>query len=148
MRTGAAENGGCECRRCETREWRYNENDVIIPGLWRYGDWRHVATGCTAVVLADGRWCSAFRKVTVGLALHWRKVFRVTYSVLKWIASKIIQCQLYIENRKRNVGISDRASVDDVDAKLFISAGIDAACFCWNLRSLCHIIYLFEKNSD
>ena len=57
-------------------EWRYNENDVImrteaasaasavgarrqneddvtmtIAGLWRYGDWRHVATGCTALVL-------------------------------------------------------------------------------------------------
>jgi len=52
-------------------EWRHNENDVImrtgaasavgarrhhdndvtmaIAGLWRYGDWRHVATGCTAL---------------------------------------------------------------------------------------------------
>jgi len=32
---------------------RYNENDVTmtIAGLWRYGDWRHVATGCTALVL-------------------------------------------------------------------------------------------------
>ena len=31
---------------------RHNENDVAmtIAGLWRYGDWRHVATGCTAVV--------------------------------------------------------------------------------------------------
>ena len=30
---------------------RLNENDVtmIIAGLWRYGDWRHVATGCTAL---------------------------------------------------------------------------------------------------
>ena len=28
------------------------ENDVTmrIAGLWKYGDWRHVATGCTAVV--------------------------------------------------------------------------------------------------
>ena len=34
-------------------EWRHKENDVImiIDGLWRYGDWRHVATGCNAVVL-------------------------------------------------------------------------------------------------
>jgi len=39
-------------------EWRHNENDVImiIAGLVadgtgrRYGDWRHVATGCNAVV--------------------------------------------------------------------------------------------------
>jgi len=23
---------------------------VIIAGLWRYGDWRHLATGCTALV--------------------------------------------------------------------------------------------------
>ena len=40
------ENGGCE------RPRRHNENDVIIiiAGLWRYGDWRHVATGCNAVV--------------------------------------------------------------------------------------------------
>jgi len=31
---------------------RHNENDVImiIAGLWRYGDWRHVATGCDALV--------------------------------------------------------------------------------------------------
>jgi len=23
---------------------------MVIAGLWRYGDWRHVATGCNAVV--------------------------------------------------------------------------------------------------
>jgi len=23
---------------------------MTIAGLWRYGDWRHVATGCTALV--------------------------------------------------------------------------------------------------
>jgi len=29
-----------------------NESDVlmIIAGLWRYGDWRHVVTGCNALV--------------------------------------------------------------------------------------------------
>jgi len=29
-------------------------NDVImrIAGLWRYGDWRHVATVCNALVMA------------------------------------------------------------------------------------------------
>ena len=33
-------------------ECRHNENDVrmAMAGLWRYGDWRHVATGYTAVV--------------------------------------------------------------------------------------------------
>jgi len=33
-------------------EWRHNENGVTmtIAGLLRYGDWRHVATGCTALV--------------------------------------------------------------------------------------------------
>jgi len=56
-------------------EWRHNENDVIMRtgaasaasavgakrhyendvtmtkvGLWRYADWRHVTTGCTALV--------------------------------------------------------------------------------------------------
>jgi len=43
IRTGAAS---------AEREWRHNENDVImiIAGLWRYGDWRHVATGCKALV--------------------------------------------------------------------------------------------------
>ena len=32
---------------------RHNENDVTmtIAGLWRYGDWQHVVTGCTALVL-------------------------------------------------------------------------------------------------
>ena len=31
----------------------HNENDVTvtIAGLWRDGDWQHVATGCTALVL-------------------------------------------------------------------------------------------------
>jgi len=28
---------------------------MTIAGLWRYGDWRHVATGCTAQVLAGKR---------------------------------------------------------------------------------------------
>jgi len=43
MRTGAASAVGAR---------RRTENDVIMTtaGLWRYGDWRHVATGCTAVV--------------------------------------------------------------------------------------------------
>jgi len=44
MRTGAASAVGAR---------RHNENDVtmIIAVLWRYGDWRHVATGCTALVI-------------------------------------------------------------------------------------------------
>jgi len=51
MRTG----GGCKRRRRETREWRHNENDVITitAGLWRYADWRHVATGCNAPVKTE-----------------------------------------------------------------------------------------------
>jgi len=38
-------------------ELRHNENDVvmIIAGLWRYGDWRHVATGCNALVIRTYR---------------------------------------------------------------------------------------------
>jgi len=42
MRTGAANAVGARC---------HNENDVTmtVAGLWRYGDWRHVATGCTAL---------------------------------------------------------------------------------------------------
>jgi len=42
MRTGAASAVGAR---------RHNENDVTMTtdGLWRYGDWRHVATGCTAL---------------------------------------------------------------------------------------------------
>jgi len=42
-RTGAASTVGAR---------RHNENDVTmtIAGLWRYGDWRHVATGCTALI--------------------------------------------------------------------------------------------------
>ena len=44
MRTGAASAVGAR---------HHNENDVImtIAGLWRYGGWRHVATGCNALVL-------------------------------------------------------------------------------------------------
>jgi len=29
-----------------------NDVTMTIAGLWRYGDWRHVATGCTALVMA------------------------------------------------------------------------------------------------
>jgi len=35
---------------------RHNDNDVTmtIADLWRYGDWRHVATGaCTALVAVN-----------------------------------------------------------------------------------------------
>jgi len=47
MRTGVASAASAVGAR------RHNENDVTmtIAGLWRYGDWRHVATGCTALVL-------------------------------------------------------------------------------------------------
>ena len=36
----------------------HNENDVTVTVagfLWRYGDWRHVASGCIALVATDGR---------------------------------------------------------------------------------------------
>jgi len=47
MRTGAASAASAIGAR------HHNENDVTmtVAGLWRYySDWRHVATGCTAVV--------------------------------------------------------------------------------------------------
>jgi len=28
---------------------------MAIAGLWRHGDWRHVATGCTALVVHGDR---------------------------------------------------------------------------------------------
>ena len=47
-----------ENRGCEHRAIRHNENDVTmtIAGLWRHGDWRHMATGCTALVHTDIAW--------------------------------------------------------------------------------------------
>jgi len=44
MRTGAASAVRVRC---------HNDNDdtMTIAGLWSYGDWRHVATGCTALVV-------------------------------------------------------------------------------------------------
>ena len=47
MRTGAASAASAVSVR------RHNENDVTttIAGLCRCGDWRHVATSCTAPVL-------------------------------------------------------------------------------------------------
>ena len=44
MRTGAASAVGAI---------RHNENEVIMitGGLWRYVDWRHVVTGCNALVI-------------------------------------------------------------------------------------------------
>ena len=72
-------------------EWRHNENDVImrtgasavgvrrhhendvtmtIAGLWRYGDWRHVATGCTAVwVIYMGHQIYCFHNLKGGRGL-------------------------------------------------------------------------------
>jgi len=45
MRTGATSAASAVGVR------RHNENDVTMTtaGLWRYGNWRHVATGCTLV---------------------------------------------------------------------------------------------------
>ena len=57
MRTGAASAASAVGAR------RHNENAVTmtVAGLWRYGDWRHVATGCTAVVyLKLGDMCQLF----------------------------------------------------------------------------------------
>jgi len=46
MRTGAASAASAVGARS------HNDNDVTmtIAGLWKYGDWRHVTTGCTALV--------------------------------------------------------------------------------------------------
>jgi len=46
MRTGIASAASAVGASC------HNENDVTvtIAGLWRYSDWRHLATGCTALV--------------------------------------------------------------------------------------------------
>ena len=39
---------------------------MTIAGLWRYGDWRHVATGCSALVVReDGSGRYHFRFVGV-----------------------------------------------------------------------------------
>jgi len=48
MRTGAASAVGAR---------RRNENDVTmtIAGLWRYGNRRHVATGCAGLVLLNSK---------------------------------------------------------------------------------------------
>jgi len=53
MRTGTASAIG-------TR--RHNENDVTmtIAGLWRYGNWRHVAMGCTALVIYKAQYTHEF----------------------------------------------------------------------------------------
>jgi len=62
----------CSCVRSYVRnggrgqlssEWRHNENDVTmtITGLWRYGDWRYVATGCTALVWLNCACVAAMR---------------------------------------------------------------------------------------
>jgi len=67
MRTGAASAVGVRCHNendvimvmgaaSVVGARRHNENDVTmtIAGLLRYGDWRHVATGCTALVQVIG----------------------------------------------------------------------------------------------
>jgi len=52
------ENGGCEHGERRGRDkTRHNENDVTmtVAGVWRYRDWQHVATGCTALVKIENR---------------------------------------------------------------------------------------------
>jgi len=53
VRTGAASAASAVGAR------RHNKNDVTmtIASLWRYGDWRHVATGCTPLVTLI-TWCT------------------------------------------------------------------------------------------
>jgi len=42
---------------------------MTIAGLWRYGDWRHVATGCTAIVTVyTASSCRRRRKMYIGHA--------------------------------------------------------------------------------
>ena len=70
-RTGAASAANAVGAR------RHNENDVTmtIAGLRRYGDWRHVATGCTAQVLVIllrlGTHCPCSRAVFMGAGPHY-----------------------------------------------------------------------------
>jgi len=63
MRTGAASAASAVGTR------RHNENDVTmtIAGLWRYGDWRHVATGCTALVMINSTTSNAEGQMKVTL---------------------------------------------------------------------------------
>jgi len=66
------------------RARRHNQNHVImiIGGLWRYSDWRHVATGCNAVVTTGnlkGRktlWNNIFLVQRLGLGYRPTVVFR------------------------------------------------------------------------
>jgi len=50
MRTGVASAASAVGARYGAR--RHNENDVTvtIAGLWRYGNWRHVTTGCSTLL--------------------------------------------------------------------------------------------------
>jgi len=66
MRTGAASAVGVR---------RHNENDVTtIAGLWRYGGWRHVATGCIALVRMKVHPVAAYHlwwSARLGLSRQW-----------------------------------------------------------------------------
>jgi len=55
MRTGAVRAASAVGARYSAR--LHNENDVTmtITGLWRYGDWRHVAMGCTTLVIMESQ---------------------------------------------------------------------------------------------
>jgi len=45
---------------------------VTIAGSWRYGDWRHVATGCTALVLCNE--CRTVKSKTGQLEKTYRRL--------------------------------------------------------------------------
>jgi len=40
---------------------------MTIAGLWRYGDWQHVATGCNALVWINACSCSSWELTTATL---------------------------------------------------------------------------------
>jgi len=45
---------------------------TIIAVLWRYGNWRHVATGCTALVAING-----FNTNEWGRVRSWEPTFNI-----------------------------------------------------------------------
>jgi len=53
---------------------------MIIAGLWRYGDWRHVATGCNALVLFGG---------TVGMFLLKLQLSLLIFSGVSKLSSEL-----------------------------------------------------------
>jgi len=93
MRTGAAQAIGAR---------RHNENDITITiaGLWRYGDWWHMTTGCTALWQSDAKTEPAATVSQKRCQIFYKAVQQRVYSLTESVLKTLLQIYCWASQRK------------------------------------------------